>query len=32
VSYCAVCDAAFFKGKVVCVIGNSEEAVKRPAI
>ncbi len=28
VSYCAVCDAAFFKGKVVCVIGNSEEAVK----
>ena len=28
VSYCAVCDAAFFKGKNVCVIGNSEEAVK----
>jgi thioredoxin reductase (NADPH) len=28
VSYCAVCDASFFKGKVVCVIGNSEEAVK----
>ncbi len=28
VSYCAVCDAAFFKDKVVCVIGNSEEAVK----
>lgn len=28
VSYCAVCDAAFFKGKVVSVIGNSEEAVK----
>jgi len=28
VSYCAVCDAAFFKGKVVCVIGNSEEAIK----
>ncbi len=28
VSYCAVCDAAFYKGKVVCVIGNSEEAVK----
>lgn len=28
VSYCAVCDAAFFKGKEVCVIGNSEEAVK----
>lgn len=28
VSYCAICDAAFFKDKVVCVIGNSEEAVK----
>jgi len=28
VSYCAVCDAAFYKGKMVCVIGNSEEAVK----
>jgi thioredoxin reductase (NADPH) len=28
VSYCAVCDAAFFRGKTVCVIGSSEEAVK----
>lgn len=28
VSYCAVCDAAFYKGKTVCVIGDSEEAVK----
>jgi len=28
VSYCAICDAAFFKGKTVCVIGDSEEAVK----
>jgi thioredoxin reductase (NADPH) len=28
VSYCAVCDAAFYKDKVVCVIGNSEEAAK----
>lgn len=28
VSYCAVCDAAFFKGKDVCVLGDSEEAVK----
>ncbi|MDH4231375.1 MAG: FAD-dependent oxidoreductase, partial [Nitrospirota bacterium] len=28
VSYCAVCDAAFYKGRDVCVIGNSEEAVK----
>jgi thioredoxin reductase (NADPH) len=28
VSYCAVCDAAFFKGETVCVVGNSDEAVK----
>ncbi len=28
VSYCAICDAAFFKGKTVAVIGDSEEAVK----
>jgi thioredoxin reductase (NADPH) len=28
VSYCAICDAAFYKGKTVCVIGDSEEAVK----
>ncbi len=28
VSYCAVCDAAFYKDRTVCVIGNSEEAVK----
>ncbi|BCB95373.1 thioredoxin reductase [Dissulfurispira thermophila] len=28
VSYCAVCDAAFFKGKIVCVLGDSEEALK----
>ncbi len=28
VSYCAVCDAVFYKGKTVCVIGNSEEAAK----
>ena len=28
VSYCAICDAAFYKGRTVCVIGNSEEAVK----
>lgn len=28
VSYCAICDAAFYKGKVVCVLGDSEEAVK----
>lgn len=28
VSYCAICDAAFFRGKTVGVIGDSEEAVK----
>ncbi|MFA5823577.1 MAG: FAD-dependent oxidoreductase, partial [Thermodesulfovibrionales bacterium] len=28
VSYCAICDAAFYRGFKVCVIGNSEEAVK----
>ncbi len=28
VSYCAICDAAFFRGKTVAVIGDSEEAVK----
>ena len=26
VSYCAVCDAFFYKGKNVCVLGNSEYA------
>ncbi len=28
VSYCAICDAAFFRDRTVCVIGDSEEAVK----
>ena len=28
VSYCAICDAAFFRDKTVCVIGDSEEALK----
>ncbi|MDA8387585.1 MAG: FAD-dependent oxidoreductase [Nitrospiraceae bacterium] len=28
VSYCAICDAAFFKGKTVCVVGGSAEALK----
>jgi thioredoxin reductase (NADPH) len=32
VSYCAICDAAFFKGKIVCVIGSSEEAVKEAGV
>lgn len=32
VSYCAICDAAFYKGQTVCVIGNSEEAVKEAGV
>jgi thioredoxin reductase (NADPH) len=32
VSYCATCDAAFYKGMTVCVIGNSEEAVKEAEV
>lgn len=28
VSYCAICDANFFRGKEVSVLGDSEEAVK----
>jgi thioredoxin reductase (NADPH) len=28
VSYCAVCDAFFFKGKTVCVIGDDSHAVQ----
>ncbi len=32
VSYCAICDAAFYKGKTVCVVGDSEEAVKEAGI
>ena len=32
VSYCAICDAAFFRGSVVCVIGSSEEAVKEAGV
>lgn len=28
VSYCAVCDAAFFKDKVVCVIGGGNSALE----
>ena len=32
VSYCAVCDAAFYRGMKVCVIGNSEEAVKEAGV
>lgn len=32
VSYCAICDAAFYKGETVCVIGDSEEAVKEAGL
>ncbi|GAB4389563.1 MAG: FAD-dependent oxidoreductase [Thermodesulfovibrionales bacterium] len=32
VSYCAICDAPFFRGKTVCVIGDSEEAVKEAGV
>lgn len=32
VSYCAICDAAFFRGSTVCVIGDSEEAVKEAGL
>jgi thioredoxin reductase (NADPH) len=28
VSYCATCDAAFFRDKVVALVGNSDEAVE----
>jgi thioredoxin reductase (NADPH) len=32
VSYCAICDAAFYRGLEVCVIGSSEEAVKEAGV
>ena len=32
VSYCAICDAAFYRGKTVCVIGDSEEAAKEAGL
>jgi thioredoxin reductase (NADPH) len=32
VSYCAICDAAFYRGMRVCVIGDSEEAIKEAGV
>src|SRR3989304_7291582 len=32
VSYCAICDAAFFKGRTVCIIGSSEETLKETGV
>lgn len=32
VSYCAICDATFYRGKTVCVVGDSEEAVKEAGL
>ena len=32
VSYCAICDANFFRGKTVCVLGDSEEAAKEAGL
>jgi thioredoxin reductase (NADPH) len=32
VSYCAICDAAFYRDMPVCVIGDSEEAVKEAGV
>ncbi|GAB4542520.1 MAG: FAD-dependent oxidoreductase [Thermodesulfovibrionia bacterium] len=32
VSYCAICDAAFYRGMTVAVIGDSEEAMKEAEV
>jgi len=32
VSYCAICDAAFYKNMTVSVVGDSEEAVKEAEV
>jgi len=32
VSYCAICDANFFRDKTVCVLGDSEEAAKEAVL
>src|SRR4030065_1431770 len=31
-SYCDICDAAFFKGNTVCIIGSSEETLKEAGV
>jgi thioredoxin reductase (NADPH) len=32
VSYCAICDAAFFKNKITCVVGGSDSAAKEALV
>jgi thioredoxin reductase (NADPH) len=32
VSYCALCDGAFFKDKVVCIVGGSDSAAKEALV
>ncbi len=32
VSYCAICDAAFFKNRVTCVVGGSDSAAKEALV
>ncbi len=32
VSYCAICDAAFYKNRVTCVVGGSDSAAKEALI
>ncbi len=32
VSYCAICDAAFFKNRITCVVGGSDSAAKEALV